>query len=253
MRKIIIYGFLGLILLNACRAKKQRAQAITKKNIETTKPILQEIKSVLKNAFEFDYLSYKAKCDYKDPNNDQSFVMNLRMRRDSILWISITAIGFEVARARLDKDSVKILNRLEKKYYLYDYAFIKKLAGTTLSLGQIQNLLAGNLLFPPEHYGPHAEPTKFTTTEGYVDNTIVIDNKFKIIEQILQHLVEKSSGSVVYSNYKKTGDQQFPGKVDISFVTPKRNMNLLMENSGMNTNLIEAFPFDIPAKYEKAN
>ena len=253
MRKILLIATIGFIVLSACRAKKQRAAAITKKNIDTTKPILPEIRSVLKNSFEYDYLSYKAKCDYKDPNNDQSFTMNLRMKRDSILWISITAVGFEVARARLDKDSVKILNRLEKKYYLYDYAFIKKLAGTTLSLGQIQNLLAGNLLFPPEHYSPQTEPTKFITTEGYVDNTVVIDNKFKIIEQILQHLVEKSSGSVVYSNYKKTGDQQFPGKVDISFVTPKRNMGLLMENSGMNTNFIEAFPFDIPAKYEKSN
>ncbi len=253
MRKIIYLIVTAILFLNACRSKKHRPAPITKTTIDTSKPILPEIKNILKNSFEYDYLSYKAKCDYKDPNNDQSFTMNFRMKHDSILWLSITAVGFEVARARLDKDTVRIINRLEKKYYIYDYAFIKKLAGTSLSLVQIQNLLSANLLFPPENYGPQTDPDKFITTEGYVENIVSLDSKSKIIEQILQHLVEQSTANVLYSNYKKTANQQFPGKCDISIITPKRNISLLMENSGMNTDMIEAFPFEIPSKYEKAN
>ena len=89
MRKPLLIAAIGFIALISCRAKKQKAVAITKTNIDSTKPILPEIKSVLKNSFEYTYLSYKAKCDYKDQNNDQSFIMNLRMKRDSILWICI--------------------------------------------------------------------------------------------------------------------------------------------------------------------
>jgi len=216
-------------------------------------PILPEIKNVVKSAFEFDYLSYKAKCDYKDPNNQQSFNMNLRMKRDSILWISINVVGFEVARAKLDKDSVRIINRSDKKYYGYDYDFIKKLAGTSLSLIQIQNLLTANLLFPPYQYTPASEKYKFKTTAGYIENTLTVDAKSNILGQILQHLVELSNATVLYSEYKKADKQQFPGKVDISVITPKRNMNLIMENSGINTDVIDAFPFEIPTKYDKGN
>jgi hypothetical protein len=253
MRKIIIATLAISIILVACRGKKQRTSNVTKSSLDTTKPILDEIKSVIKNTFEYDYLSYKAKCDYKDPNMEQSFTMNLRMKRDSILWISITAVGFEVARAKLDKDSVKVISRLEKKYYVYGYDYIKKLSGTKLSLLQIQNLLTANLLFLPENYTATVDKTKFKTTEGYIENTLTLDDKSKILEQILQHLVEQSNANVVYSDYKKNDKQQFPGKVDISIITPKQNISLIMENSGMNTDYIDAFPFEISSKYEKGN
>lgn len=120
--------------------------------MDTSKLILPEIKSVLNNIYEFDYLRYKANCDYKDSNMDQSFTMNIRMKRDSILWISITAVGFEVARAKLNTDSVKVISRLDKKYYTYGYDYIKKLSGTNLTLLQIQNLLTANLIYLPENY-----------------------------------------------------------------------------------------------------
>ncbi|MFM9944051.1 MAG: DUF4292 domain-containing protein [Bacteroidia bacterium] len=253
MKKSIIISLTIAIIFGACRGKKSRATPVTKTPIDSSKPVLPEIKNVLNTVFEYDYLSYKAKCDYKDDNMDQSFTMNIRMKRDSIIWLSITAVGFEVARARLDKDSVKVISRLEKKYFVYGYDYIKKITGTTLSLLQIQNLLTANLLFGPENYKATSEKIKFKTTEGYIENTLTLDDKSKIIEQILQHLVEQSNANVIYSDYKKTDRQQFPGKVDISVITPKRNISLLMENSGMSIDNIDAFPFEIPTKYEKGN
>ncbi len=253
MRRTLILLGLSIAFLNSCRTLKHRTANVTRSTLDTTKPILPEIKNVVLNSFQFDYLSYKARCDYKDPNMDQPFTMNFRMKYDSIIWISITAVGFEVARARLDKDSIKIINRLEKNYLVYDYAYIKKLAGTPLSLVQVQYLLTANLLFPPESYVVTAESNKFKTTQGYIENSLTIDGKSRILEQILQHLVEKSNANVIYSDFKKVDKQQFPGKVDISALTPKKNLSLIMENSGISTDSIQAFPFDIPAKYEKGN
>ena len=52
--------------------------------------------------------------------NDQSFndlSGQLRMRKDSIVWVSVTAtMGVEVLRAKISNDSIWILNRLEKTY-----------------------------------------------------------------------------------------------------------------------------------------
>lgn len=52
---------------------------------------------------------------------------------------------------------------------------------------------------------------------------------------------------------KKADKQQFPGKVDISVITPKRSISLLMENSNIDSDVIDAFPFEISSKYEKGN
>ena len=52
--------------------------------------------------------------------NEQSFndlSGQLRMRKDSIVWVSVTAtMGVEVLRAKISNDSVWILNRIEKTY-----------------------------------------------------------------------------------------------------------------------------------------
>jgi hypothetical protein len=253
MKRIVIVSLTLLVFLSACKTRKNRSNRITKGVLDSTKLVLPEIREVVNSSFAFDFLSYKSKCDYKDANMDQSFTMNLRLKFDSIVWISVTAVGFEVARAKLDRDSIRILNRLEKKYYVYDYAFIKQLAGADLSLVQIQYLLTGNLIFPPESYNPASEKDKFKTVSGYIENTVSLDGKSKIIEQILQHLVEKSDANVLYSNYKKVEKQHFPGKLDMAVRTPKGNASLIMENSSINTNPIDAFPYEVPSKYEKAN
>lgn len=52
--------------------------------------------------------------------NGQSFndlSGQLRMRKDSIVWLNVTAtMGVEVLRAKISNDSIWILNRLEKTY-----------------------------------------------------------------------------------------------------------------------------------------
>ena len=43
----------------------------------------------------------------------------LRIRKDSLVWLSVTAtMGMEVLRAKISNDSVWIVNRLEKTYFL---------------------------------------------------------------------------------------------------------------------------------------
>jgi len=84
----------------------------------------------------FEWLT--AKLDIQADVNGQSFndlSGQLRMRRDSIVWLSVTAtMGVEVLRAKISNDSVWILNRMEKTYlaepmdslaqqYGYDLAF----------------------------------------------------------------------------------------------------------------------------------
>lgn len=253
MNKLVLLTLGFAMMLSACKSRKMVGGRNNEKEVDSSVVMLPEIRNVVKNAFDFEYLSYKARCDYKDVNTEQSFNMNLRMKYDSIVWISISTVGFEVARAKLDKDTVLIINRLEKKYFKYDYSFIQKLAGTSLSLKQIQFLLTSQLLFPPQNYKSTAESTKFKTIEGYIENTVITDSHSNILEQIIQHLAEQSSAHIIYSDFKKTDKQQFPGKLDISILTPKSNISLLMENSGISTEMIEAFPFEIPAKYEKGN
>lgn len=69
----------------------------------------------------------------------------IRMRKDSILWLSITAtIGIEVARAKISTDSIWVLNRLEKTYLSEPLDNVSAQLGIPISLPWVQSLLFDN-------------------------------------------------------------------------------------------------------------
>ena len=69
----------------------------------------------------------------------------IRMRRDSLVWLSITAtMGIEAVRAKVSNDSIWVLNRLEKTYLAEPLDSLAAQIGMPLSLPLLQTLLLDN-------------------------------------------------------------------------------------------------------------
>lgn len=69
----------------------------------------------------------------------------LRMRRDSIAWLSVTAtMGVEVLRAKVSNDSIWIVNRLEKTYLAEPLDSLAIQLGMPLNMTWVENLLFDN-------------------------------------------------------------------------------------------------------------
>ncbi|MCB9252164.1 MAG: DUF4292 domain-containing protein [Flavobacteriales bacterium] len=253
MNRLFLIVF-GLVLAaSSCKSRRNQSSISGRKALNENTVIHPGIKSVHNRAFNFDYLSYKIKCSYKDPNMSQSFNMNVRMRFDSLIWISITSVGFEAVRVKMTKDSIIVMSRLERQYYLYDYNYIKKLIGTDLSLTQIQSMLTAYPVFDLQKYTPAEEDLDFSYRDEYVSGNLKVDKHDHLTEQFFKHLIEESSARIEYSNYKKIDDQKFPGKLDVHILNNSKEITLKMENSTISTGKIEAYPFNIPDKYAKGN
>ena len=89
-----------------------------------------------------------ANLDIQAEGNGMSFDNlsgQLRMRRDSIVWLSVTAtMGVEVLRAKVSNDSVWVLNRMEKTYLAEPLDSLCAKVGMPLSLPLVQTLLLDN-------------------------------------------------------------------------------------------------------------
>lgn len=89
-----------------------------------------------------------ANLDIQAEGNGMSFDNlsgQLRMRNDSIVWLSVTAtIGVEVLRAKVSNDSVWVLNRMEKTYLAEPLDSLCAKVGMPLSLPLMQTLLLDN-------------------------------------------------------------------------------------------------------------
>ena len=89
-----------------------------------------------------------ANLDIQAEGNGMSFDNlsgQLRMRNDSIIWLSVTAtMGVEVLRAKVSNDSVWVINRMEKTYLAEPLDSLRVKVGIPLSLPLVQTLLLDN-------------------------------------------------------------------------------------------------------------
>jgi hypothetical protein len=113
------------------------------------------LEQVEKNAFKFETLSGKIAVDLKSETQNGSFKINLRMKEDSVIWMSITpALGIEAARAAVTQDTLKFIDKLKDKYYTGSYSFLDSLFHYEADFNILENLLVGNAfqILPDEKY-----------------------------------------------------------------------------------------------------
>jgi Domain of unknown function (DUF4292) len=159
----IRYSFLIIstfILLTASSCKRQRmhkkeVSQVDSTKIETAKveiipetpkidvPIVAKI-DVKPADIDFKYLNIKSKVNFVGGGQNQSFPVNIHIKKDSIIWLSITMI-VEGARGIITQDSVIFLDRLNRIYYKFDFASLSKQFNYPITFDLVQSILIGNM------------------------------------------------------------------------------------------------------------
>ncbi len=110
---ITLFLLIGTILLLGVSCKsssKAGTQKLKKKSARFLVKKLDQHKN------DFEWFAAKAKIDYEDQNFSQHFTSNIRIRKDSVIWMNIKKLGVEAARVLVRPDSIFVINRLDKSY-----------------------------------------------------------------------------------------------------------------------------------------
>lgn len=132
-----------LVLLTGCKSRKETIKQPASKIIDHSKS--DRLNAIHAAEINFNTLAIKAKADLTVDNNQHDVTMNIRIQKDQIIWVSITAFaGLEVARALITPDSIKILNRLENTYASRPFSFIHQFTNKEIGFQTFQSILVGN-------------------------------------------------------------------------------------------------------------
>lgn len=121
-----------------------------KDTVATTSPIIENNDTKIAAVdVDFKYLTAKSKISFKskDQNIDNANV-NIRIRKDSVIWLNVSQYGIEGVRALIRTDSLFVLDKIHKTYYAFDFATLSKQFNFDLSFGLIQSMLVGNMPIP---------------------------------------------------------------------------------------------------------
>jgi hypothetical protein len=269
MLKFAGYLLFITVLATACRSTKHIGAALARKDSATvTQPVrtghddtIAFIRSTLQQvqAHHIDYTTFTAKVnvDYKDATNKNYNVnATVRMYKDSAIWISANALlGIEALRALITKDSVKILDKLNKTYSARSMAFLQEVTDMPLTLQTMQDLIIGNPLYV-DSVGTYARTQgnlmlmsigplfRHLLTLDETDATLLRSKIDNVNTGGLSRTADLS-----YSDYDTRRGFPFATKRQL-YLSEIKKLDVKLEFRQFDVNVPVSFPFSIPKNYK---
>jgi len=206
---------------------------------------------------DFRFLAAKGKAQF----GEQSGNINVRIRKDSVIWISASLIGIEGGRIYITRDSVQVLDKLHREYYAGDFAYLSKRLNVPVNFDMLQALLLGNYL-PP--LSAATQPT--VTTEGptqrvnYAQASLLVQQLVNLERGRIQQLQVQDSASqnkltVDYSDFRmlENNPQQFAYNTLVQVqqgTTAPTTVTLTYRSVDVDKERLQ-FPFSVPKGYAR--
>ena len=248
-KKICIILFLPIVIFSSCSRK-------------VTTPLVNKVNapSLEIAGIEFEYFHGKARMVLRDANKEREVKANIRVRKDSVIWMTFSVIGVQGGKALINKDSITIVSNVDKEYYVFEYAELSKRYNFPVNYEVIQSAMLGNLLMPrSENDQVQQEASMFILRQqaGTVAVTNYISAASHKIEKIELKESRNSNSLVVnYSNFQPVGNKLFPynGTINLFYKTLAGVLNttVIFEYNKAEVGDKELnFPFNIPKRYER--
>jgi len=263
-----------LSVVFSCKSKQKVQNQIVVPPITAEEAIIADSPDSLLGAINnanapLQWFSAKVDANTNVDNQSNSFNANLRMKIDSAIWMSISpALGIEVARAYITRDSLKFINRINGTYFSGNYAYLNNLLQIELNFNMIQSILIGNayLHYTVENYvsakdeqglilstlkkrkirrGSELELPQILTQEIWYS-----PSHKKIIRMEMQDYRPIRKFSVVYPSFATEQEIKVPARMLIQAQAEKQ-VSIDLSFSRITVNQELNLPFSIPKNYEQ--
>ncbi|MCC7232520.1 MAG: DUF4292 domain-containing protein [Bacteroidia bacterium] len=270
-RKIVCCMLVVFPLLFACKS--------TRKVVETAPAdvklkgagVIQVFDSMMLHQFDFEWLTAKADVDFTDKTGEtHSFDVNIRMRKDSVIWLSITPmLGIEAVRILITQDSLIILDRVHREYSVRSFEYLEEVLKTPVNFEMVQAVIIGNY-FPyrkseklksiyednpfvilstmnkrqSRRSLEEKDPAKPITQDFWIDGNYRI-NRSRITDDKLNRWVEAT-----YRNFIPVAGNLYPTQLIVT-ISSSSPVIIKVSYSKVVSGEEISFPFTIPEKYQR--
>jgi hypothetical protein len=230
----------------------------SKKSTSTVIPIASTSLNI--EQIDFEYLHGKARMILKDGNKEREVKANIRVRKDSVIWMNFTVIGVQGGRALINQDSITIISNVDKEYFVFDYKELSRRFNFEINYKVIQSAMLGNLLMDRQ-----AEDTVEQKSATYLLSqslghvkvmNYIAASTMKIQKVELKEGDTHNSLTINYGDFQPVGNKLFPynGTINLFYKTAAGLLNttIIFEYTKAEVGDKELrFPFNIPKKYER--
>ncbi|MEO7801574.1 MAG: DUF4292 domain-containing protein [Ginsengibacter sp.] len=265
---LLTTAFIFCLIFSSCHSTRKISQpvkttdstsvGVTNNNNDSATKVSGLLKRFSDNRINYNSFSAKIKVEYSDSKGKQPDVNAfVRMQKDSVIWISLNAtfLNVEALRILMTKDSVYILNKLERTTDIKPISYLEQVVKIPLDLSTMQDLLIGNPIFIGPKVAAYSEAGNsilLTLVGDLFKNDLVISSNTNVIERSVLddlNIASTRTANLFYSNYETKDGKPFSTSRQIT-VTDKTKVDIKMDYKQYDFNTNLSFPFNIPPNYK---
>lgn len=250
-------GYIALVLILAFTS------CVSKKNLTDVKTPVSEIPltpemAAMMNKVRATQLPYKwfaasgiGKIDWDGQR--LSGRINVRILHDSIIWVQVQKLGFEVGRMLIRPDSAFFINRFERTYASYGTKEFLRQYNVPADFDMFSRVFTAGAYVPPSIRLSEIEDdgSVFLQSDTGMRARHWFDASSFLIRSMITDPMAREWESV-YADYKRTNSgQAFPYTRSNTIIIEGQPNVFDLEYSEMQIDVPQEFPFSIPSHYEK--
>lgn len=249
-------GFYG------CKSKKQIVVAAPIEN----KVDAELFTDVINNQFNFKTFSSRLNLTLASGTKSLSSKANLKIIRDKAIQLSVQPLfGVEMVRLYADKDSLVLLDRMNKRYVKESVEDVKKVYPVGFDYRTLQSLLTNQLFVSGQTEVIYSDYEKFFTEqvsdmhyllksvdrESGIEYSFTIDGNDRIASTALKQPKENYLLNWKYDDFVMETHKAFPHKMDVGLASAKRKVNVGLEFSGISFDEDFDLQISVPGSYTR--
>ena len=280
---IVVLCIAFMLVISSCRTSRDIS-------VSGLKPMSADkvLDNARENAFNFDQLTIRRiNVQFSNEDSRTSFRASIKATRDEGILASISKLNIPVGRVLLTPDEVTYVNYMEKNYFQGDYTFLSKMINLDLNFNLVQALVVNPLnseitkstlnpkkldssiengqyvlklvqdpirqyagskgfLFKKNRKNNHTEEQELIVQKLFFNPLNFVLEKMIINDANEDRIVE-----ILFSDFQKIDNYNYPGTIDIIFVSEQDYTELNLKLRGFSTEKTESLNITIPERYQR--
>lgn len=263
-REWVSLAFILLIILflSGCKTSKKVGTVAS----GSAKAHNEFFESMEEHSFQFNTMTARLNAELKTAKNNMSSRVDLKMVRDSAFQLSVQPfLGIEVFRAEFTVDSIKVVDRMNKRYVAERYADLKGQTPIEFNFYNLQALFTNHIFLPgkqeidPKQYKRFKLnqegfrlPRSRSKTRWDCFTPSLPTAKRSCFPPISPTRAEQYALQWDYSDFRVAEGQPFPMLMDVQVLANGSSQGgIAFRFSRIQTNVPVNLDFSIPAKYKR--
>jgi hypothetical protein len=272
MNRSLILLLVIVILVTGCNLFRSAQEEAAHHSV-TPLSMQSPVSAMHAAAAGFPSLSYGAQLIFNMEGSENSVNANVRILKDSIVWVSARKFGFEIARLMLSNDSVWLLDRINNRYFAGDYGFFSRQFNLEADYNMLEAILLGNPLdnWSMEPFNVDCSvpelclvvyPSRYRINQGRdgrmrPEGSTVTRQEIgihpangKIVRNSIEVTEERRRIVAVYDRFTPVEEILLPADVHVTIIDQENELSFQIVADTFKIGDSLSFPFQIPKNYK---